>query len=200
MASWLAQYMGEPIERAGTVFTPDDFMFYNGELPDEVDSIVLPVDPAFGGGDYVAGPVGVVCDDKIYVADAALRNACLMRFAPLDNESDLGAMVESTVYKHFYAAYGRQGEVGFIRNGARGSNEIDIAVELRNGKRLFCEVKYRNSSELSAQEAIIRQCHESPDALALLATKLPQDYGFSTSPGSAPLLKIPAHTMCYLLN
>ncbi len=69
MASWLAQYMGEPIERAGTVFTPDDFMFYNGELPDAVDSIVLPVDPAFGGGDYVAGPVGVVCDDKIYVAD-----------------------------------------------------------------------------------------------------------------------------------
>ena len=146
------------------------------------------------------GKKGLTAQPKIYVADAALRNACLMRFAPLDNESDLGAMVESTVYKHFYAAYGRQGEVGFIRNGARGSNEIDIAVELRNGKRLFCEVKYRNSSELSAQEAIIRQCHESPDALALLATKLPQDYGFSTSPGSAPLLKIPAHTMCYLLN
>lgn len=108
--------------------------------------------------------------------------------------------MESTVYKHFQASYSQQGEVGFIRSSSRGSNEIDIALELRSGKRIFCEVKYRNSTELSAQEAIIRQCHATPDALAILATKHPQDFGISTASGSAPLFRIPAHALCYLLN
>lgn len=146
------------------------------------------------------GKKGLTAQPKIYVADAALRNACLMRFTPMSRASDMGATVESTVYKHFIAAYDRLGEVGFLRSGARGSNEIDIAVELRNGARIFCEVKFRNDSELSASEAIIRQCHAVPDALALLATKHPQDFGISSSPGSTQLLRVPAHTLCYLLN
>lgn len=146
------------------------------------------------------GKKGLTAQPKIYIADAALRNASLMRFASLGSDTDLGAIVEGTVFKHFHASYSRHGEVGFLRSGSRGSNEIDIAVELRNGKRIFCEVKYRNSSELSAQDAIIRQCHSSPDALSLLATKSPQDFGLSTPPGSAPLLRIPAHALCYLLN
>lgn len=146
------------------------------------------------------GKKGLTAQPKIYVADAALRNACLMRYTPMSSEADMGATVESTVYKHFIAAYARQGEVGFLRSGARGSNEIDIAVELRNGARIFCEVKFRNDSELSASEAIIRQCHAAPGALALLATKHPQDFGISSSPGSAPLLRVPAHALCYLLN
>ena len=58
MASWAAQYMGEPIERDGALFTPDDFRYYNGELPTDVepDRIFMAVDPAFGGGDFVASP------------------------------------------------------------------------------------------------------------------------------------------------
>ena len=146
------------------------------------------------------GKKGLTAQPKIYVADDALRNACLMRFSPAGSESDWGATVESTVYKHFQASYSQQGEVGFIRSSSRGSNEIDIALELRSGKRIFCEVKYRNSTELSAQEAIIRQCHTTPDALAILATKHPQDFGISTASGSAPLFRIPAHALCYLLN
>ena len=68
MASWDAQYMGEPIEREGTLFTPEDFRFYNGELPEETpDRIFMPVDPAFGGGDYVASPVCVKYGNDIYV-------------------------------------------------------------------------------------------------------------------------------------
>lgn len=146
------------------------------------------------------GKKGLTAQPKIYVADAALRNACLMRFAPISSESDLGNAVESTVYKHFHTAYSSRGEVGFLRSGARGSNEIDIAVELRNGNRIFCEVKYRNDSELSAREAIIRQCHDTPQALALLATKNPQDFGLFPAPASAPLIRIPAFALCYLLK
>ncbi len=55
MASWLAQYMGEPIERDGAVFDPADLRFYNGVRPEqEPDRTFIIVDPSWGGGDYVA--------------------------------------------------------------------------------------------------------------------------------------------------
>lgn len=70
MASWLAQYMGQPIEREGTLFAPDDFRFYNGELPHcEPDRVFMAIDPAFGGGDFVASPVCFQYGDDIYVHD-----------------------------------------------------------------------------------------------------------------------------------
>lgn len=70
MASWTAQYMGEPIEREGALFTPGDFRYYNGELPKgEPDRIFMAVDPAFGGGDFVASPVCFQYGEDIYVHD-----------------------------------------------------------------------------------------------------------------------------------
>lgn len=75
MASWAAQYMGEPIEREGTLFTPDGFMYYNGELPEGTpDSVMCAVDPAFGGGDFTAAPIGYQYGDKIYIADVVFSN------------------------------------------------------------------------------------------------------------------------------
>ena len=75
MASWLAQYMGEPIEREGTLFAPDSFRFYNGKLPEsEPDRIFMAVDPAWGGGDFVAGPVCYQYGDDIYVDDVVYDN------------------------------------------------------------------------------------------------------------------------------
>ncbi|MFA5675444.1 MAG: phage terminase large subunit [Christensenellales bacterium] len=74
MASWMAQYMGEPIERSGALFEPDDMRYYNGELPDEEDlvRIFMAVDPAFGGGDYVAAPICYqYSDGRVYVHDVA---------------------------------------------------------------------------------------------------------------------------------
>lgn len=54
-ASWLAQYMGEPIERDGAVFDPADLRYYNGVRPEEEpDRTFIIVDPSWGGGDYVA--------------------------------------------------------------------------------------------------------------------------------------------------
>ena len=74
-ASWAAQYMGEPIERDGALFTPDTMRYYNGELPDgEPDRIFMPVDPAFGGGDFVSGPVLVKYGFDLYVHDVVFDN------------------------------------------------------------------------------------------------------------------------------
>ena len=69
-ASWSAQYMGQPIERDGALFNAGDFQYYNGVLPEEApDRIFMAVDPAFGGGDYVAGPVCFQYGDLCYVED-----------------------------------------------------------------------------------------------------------------------------------
>lgn len=75
MASWQAQYQGEPIEREGALFAPNDMRYYNGELPTgDADRIFMAVDPAFGGGDYVASPICVQYGDDIYVPDVVFDN------------------------------------------------------------------------------------------------------------------------------
>ena len=76
MASWLAQYQGRPIERDGAVFSPEDFRYYSGQLPEgDPDRIFMAVDPAWGGGDYVAAPVCVQFGDDIYVPDVVYDNS-----------------------------------------------------------------------------------------------------------------------------
>ena len=75
MASWLAQYQGEPIERDGTVFDPDDLRYYNGTLPDaDPDRVFMSVDPAWGGGDFVAAPIIYQYGDDLFVADVVYNN------------------------------------------------------------------------------------------------------------------------------
>ena len=67
--------MGEPIERDGAVFSPDDLRFYNGVLPEgDPDRIFMAVDPAWGGGDFVAAPICVRFDDTIFVPDVVYNN------------------------------------------------------------------------------------------------------------------------------
>ena len=75
IASWNAQYMGCPIEREGALFEPTEMRYYNGELPDEIaDRIFMAVDPAFGGGDFVASPICVQYGEDIYVPDVVYNN------------------------------------------------------------------------------------------------------------------------------
>ena len=70
MASWFAQYQGVPIERDGAVFEPDSLRYFNGVLPEgDPDRVFMAIDPAWGGGDYAAGPVCVQYGDNLYVVD-----------------------------------------------------------------------------------------------------------------------------------
>lgn len=70
MPSWFAQYQGEPIERVGALFNPEDMKTYNGELPDgEPDRVVCVVDPAWGGGDAVAAPIAAIYGNDVYIVD-----------------------------------------------------------------------------------------------------------------------------------
>ena len=78
MASWLAQYQNMPVERSGALFEPDEMNYYNGGLPTD-DNLVrkfMVIDPAFGGGDFTAGPVCYqYTDGSIYVVDTVYSNA-----------------------------------------------------------------------------------------------------------------------------
>lgn len=74
-ASWLAQYMGEPIERDGAVFSPDEMRYYNGELPENPDRVFMVVDPAWGGGDFVAAPIMYQYGNDLFIADVVYNNA-----------------------------------------------------------------------------------------------------------------------------
>ena len=78
MASWLAQYQGEPIERSGALFEPDEMNYFNGGLPIENNIVrkFMTIDPAFGGGDFTAGPVCYqYTDGSVYVVDVIYSNA-----------------------------------------------------------------------------------------------------------------------------
>lgn len=76
IASWDAQYQQEPIERQGTLFSPEDLRYYNGTLPEgEPDRVFMSVDPAFGGGDYVSSPVYFMYGEDIYVHDVVYDNS-----------------------------------------------------------------------------------------------------------------------------
>ena len=84
MPSWNAQYMCMPVEREGTVFDASEMRFYNGELPDEEpDRTFMVVDPAWGGGDYVASPVCLQYGEDIYVVDVVYSNLDKTKTQPL---------------------------------------------------------------------------------------------------------------------
>ena len=74
-ASWLAQYQGEPIERDGAVFSPEELRYYNGDLPEgDPDRVFMAVDPSWGGGDFVASPVIYQYGNDLFVADVVYSN------------------------------------------------------------------------------------------------------------------------------
>ena len=76
LASWLAQYQQEPIERRGQMFNVDTMNFFN---PAEIegirpDKIFAANDPAYGGGDFVSMPICYEIDGVHYIVDAVYND------------------------------------------------------------------------------------------------------------------------------
>lgn len=75
LPSWQAQFMNQPIEREGNLFNSNEFKYFMGKLPeDQPDRVFMAVDPAFGGGDFVAAPVCVQYGDRAYIVDVVYNN------------------------------------------------------------------------------------------------------------------------------
>lgn len=135
---------------------------------------------------------------KIYIADAAIRNAVLMDDDVLTNPIELGKMVETAVYKHVAAFYYQQAtRVGYYRGGKK-DKEIDVVVDYPNIKKILIEVKYREQAPVPDDSMI---CELSDEAsAAIVVTKRPDDYGTHRASNGKELIRIPAFAFLYLLG
>lgn len=148
IASWNAQYMGEPIEREGTLFNPSDMQYFDGILPDDIqnaDGVYLAVDPAWGGGDYVAAPVGVQFGSLVYIIDVVFSNEDKTKTQP----SIVNLIIRNKV---------RQAQ--FEGTKATSSYAEDVQKMVRN-KGYQCSVLIKPASTNTSKENRIFE--QSPD-------------------------------------
>ena len=139
---------------------------------------------------------------KIFIADAAIRNAVLMIDDVLSDEKELGAMVETTVYKHMVSFYqGSSASLGYFRKAKDNQKEVDVVVELPRHK-ILCEVKYRSNSHIAAADAIVELCQDERSKVtdAFLITKRLDDFGIAKHETIAPILRVPAIAFLYILG
>lgn len=134
---------------------------------------------------------------KVYLADAAIRNAVLLQGEEVLQDADqMGMIVESAVYKHintFY--YNFNPKIGYYRDSS-SQKEIDIVVMMPRSSILI-EIKYREHPKIKESEAIVDWSKKDASAAALLVTKHASDYGLLDH---APIMRIPAFAFLYLLG
>lgn len=139
---------------------------------------------------------------KIFIADAAIRNAVLMMDDVLSDEKELGIMVETCFYKHIISFYqGTTAQLGYFRKAKDNQKEVDVVIELPREK-ILCEVKYRNNSHIPATDAIVELCKDEKSKVtsAFLITKQLSDFGLAKHETKVPILRIPAIAFLYLLG
>ena len=139
---------------------------------------------------------------NILVAAAAIRTAVLMIAAVLSAEKELGAMVETTVYKHMVSFYqGSPAQLGYFRKAKDNKKEVDVVVELPRQK-ILCEVKYRNQSHIAETDAIVELCKDEKSKVtnAFLITKRLDDFGITRHETMVPILRVPAIAFLYILG
>lgn len=150
----------------------------------------LPVD--------MAGKKILKASPKIYIADAAIRNAVLMDESLLTDPIEMGKIVETAVYKHVAAFYYQQAtSVGYYRGGRKGK-EIDIVVDKPNTYNILIEVKYREGAPIKDDDAIAELCAEA--SAAIVVTKGASDFGVHNTKSGKDMLRIPAFAFLYLLG
>lgn len=146
----------------------------------------------------MAGKKILKASPKIYIADAAIRNAVLMDESLLSDPIEMGKIVETAVYKHVAAFYYQQAtSVGYYRGGRKGK-EIDIVVDKPNAYNILIEVKYREGAPIKDDDAIAELCAEA--SAAIVVTKSAADFGVHNTKSGNNMLRIPAFAFLYLLG
>jgi predicted AAA+ superfamily ATPase len=138
---------------------------------------------------------------KIYLVDAALRNAVLLRGEEiLSRPDELGTIVETTVLRHLYAYhYQDSPELVYWRDTA-SAKEVDIIVRSPS-YTIPVEVKYRDDGTLAEKEGIVAYCKLERVAIAYWVTRRETDFGQLQFPGlETRFMRVPAHIFTYLLG
>lgn len=138
MPSWLAQYQGSPVERAGTVFDPSDLRYFNGVLPEiEPDRRFIVVDGAWGGGDYTAAVVVYQYGEDLFVPDVIYNNNDKTVTQPLimgaiERHHVSAVKIEATKTT---ASYGEDIDKALRQNGIRINMQLNTSNWTSQGKR-----------------------------------------------------------------
>ena len=139
LASWFAQFQGMPVDRDGLVFNAETFRFFNGVLPDDVepDRKFMVVDPAWGGGDFVAAPIIYQYGEDLYMVDVIYDNSAKDITQPLIvaavKKYGINAMkVEGT---KMTASYGEDIDKKLRQDGIRINIQINTKHFTGDGKR-----------------------------------------------------------------
>jgi predicted AAA+ superfamily ATPase len=136
---------------------------------------------------------------KIYISDAAIRNAVLMKDDIANDPAELGIVAETAVYSHIKSFnYDNITEIGYYRNGSKGG-EIDIVVNYhKTPLPIMVEVKYREDTSISEKDPIVYESSEHQPNLVI--TKRIDDFGLSSYKSGKKIYRIPAPAFLYLLG
>lgn len=146
----------------------------------------------------MAGKKVLKASPKIYIADAAIRNAVLMDDSILTDTTQMGKVVETAVYKHVVAFYYQIAtSVGYFRGG-RKNKEVDIVVDYPRIKHILVEVKYKENASIADDDAIVDLCDQA--SASIVVTKNATDFGVHNTNKSKNLLRVPAFAFLYLLG
>lgn len=151
--------------------------------------------------DEIGGKKVLKARNKVYLVDAALRNAVLLRDQEiLKDPKETGVIVETAVLRHLYAYYYRETpRITYWRNPVT-DKEVDIIVRTPR-VAIPVEVKYREDAGLSPKDGIVGYCRETKAPTAYWVTRREQDFGLVRFPGvDAKFMKVPAHIFTYLLG
>ena len=152
----------------------------------------------------LAGKMILKAAPKIYISDAAIRNAVLMMDINdlVSNPDEMGLVAETAVYKHLVSFYyPLHASVGYYRKPGQVPKEIDIVVDYPTGK-ILTEVKYRENPVIKQDDAIVELANSEKDKIlaAIVVTKTSNSYGVLPYKTKVPIYRIPAYAFLYLLG
>ena len=138
---------------------------------------------------------------KVYLVDAALRNAVLLRGPEILNDPpEMGTIVETTVLRHLFAYHYRDHPQIVYWRDAATEREVDMIIR-SPAYVLPVEVKYREDASLGEKDGLVVYSRRENVKQAYWVTKREADFGAVRFPGvTTQFLKIPAHIFCYLLG
>ena len=140
---------------------------------------------------------------KIYITDAAIRNAMLMIDETLSDDREMAVMVETAVHRHIRSLYHLRSDVavGYYRKVRENQKEVDVVIKTPN-EVILCETNYKAGSSASSAGAIIAlsKAEDTNISCAFVITKSLTDYGISKQKTKVPVFRIPALPFIYLLG
>ena len=138
---------------------------------------------------------------KVYLVDAALCNAVLLRGEEIiDDPGQVGPIVETTILRHLFAYHYQDTPQILYWRDAKSGREVDIVVKSPK-YTIPVEVKYRADASLSEKDGIVEYCRAENPSFAYCITQQERDFDLRNIPGvKTKLLRVPAHIFAYLIG